>query len=309
MTIARAHLVDPNTRRCYHVFSRCVRRAWLCGVDPLTHRSYAHRRTWLEQRIVFLASHFAVALHGYAVMSNHYHLVIELDPCAPQQWSDEQVAAHWLEVCPARQRGHRDDGRAQALRTLLADDALLQRCRQRLGSLSWFMRLINEPLARLANREEDCHGRFWEGRFQSKVLLDDAAWLAAMVYVDLNPLRAGQVRSAEDGPHTSIRRRLRSPVVAHARVLQPIASGLASPLHLPLTLADYRQLLHLTVNRNAAVSGPVPRQLGLSVAAWYALVDSMRRHDRRAFGRLGSLQAYLQTLGQHWLRGLRSAPV
>jgi hypothetical protein len=177
------------------------------------------------------------------------------------------------------------------------------------------MRLVKEPLARRANREDDCKGRFWEGRFRSQVLLDDAAWLAATVYVDLNPVRAGTVRSPEAGAHTSIRRRLGTPQTMPATTLPPLASGLAAPLQLPVALADYRQLLHLTANRDrpASAVGWLPPAhlppLPMGVDAWYALIDTMRCHDRRAVGRIDSLRAYLATLGQCWLRGLRAAPV
>ena len=93
MTTARHRLVIAGQSGFQHCISRCVRRAWLCGVDALTGRSFEHRRAWVEDRLLELAGIFAVSLYALAVMSNHTHLVLRVDPAAAQAWSDDEVAS------------------------------------------------------------------------------------------------------------------------------------------------------------------------------------------------------------------------
>ncbi|MEO5344524.1 MAG: transposase, partial [Gammaproteobacteria bacterium SHHR-1] len=79
---------------------------------------------------------------------------------------------------------------------------------QRLADLSWFMRNLNQSIAFQANAEDQCKGHFWESRFKSQALLDEAALLAAMAYVDLNPVRAGIAETPETSDFTSIQQRI-----------------------------------------------------------------------------------------------------
>ncbi|WP_144394399.1 transposase [Pleionea sediminis] len=102
MTIPRKALVDSQSPGFYHCTNRCVRRAFLCGFDKDTGHDYSHRKSWIEKRIIELSNLFAVDVYAYAVMSNHYHIVLYIDPQAPQKWSDEEIADRWLKLYPSK---------------------------------------------------------------------------------------------------------------------------------------------------------------------------------------------------------------
>ena len=112
MTYARKTLVSLNDTPYYHVVARCVRRAWLWGVDEYAGRDYSHRKAWVLERLASQASIFAIDVCAYAVMSNHYHLVLHVDREAGSPGHApilsgliEQIAARWpcasnSDACP-----------------------------------------------------------------------------------------------------------------------------------------------------------------------------------------------------------------
>jgi REP element-mobilizing transposase RayT len=192
MAIPRKRLIDETKAGFYHCVSRCVRRAYLCGEDKLTGNDYEHRRGWVEARLKLLAGLFGIEVFAYAVMKNHLHVVLRNNPKRVASWDDTEVGRRWMTLFPG-QRDKQGQGLVgeDGMKAFLEDAQRVAECRSRLGSLSWFMRCLNEPIARMANREDDCSGRFWEGRFFSQRLEDDGALFACMAYVDLNPVRAG----------------------------------------------------------------------------------------------------------------------
>jgi REP element-mobilizing transposase RayT len=182
-------------------------------MDDYTGKSFEHRRDWVEARLLALAEVFAVSIWAYAVMSNHVHVVVEVRADAARAWSDDEVARRWLTLYPPSEL----DPEA-ASDSLAANPERIAVLRTRLSSLSWLMKSLNEHLARRANAEDGCSGRFWEGRFRCQALLDEAAVLAAMTYVDLNPIRAGITDRLIESHHTSIVRRIAAEVDARTRV-------------------------------------------------------------------------------------------
>ncbi len=81
---------------------RCVRRAFLCGKDPLTGKSFEHRRGWIRNRLELLASVFGIDCLTYTVMSNHLHVVLRSRPDVVKEWSDDEVARRWWRLFPKR---------------------------------------------------------------------------------------------------------------------------------------------------------------------------------------------------------------
>ena len=224
----RSSLVSLSDTPWYHVVSRCVRRAYLCGEDAHSGRSFEHRRGWIVERLEQLAGVFAVDVAAYAVMSNHFHIVVRIDAERVQGWDADEVLRRWTQVFSG----------PLLVQRYLADPASLgegetgavldwvETYRSRLGDLSWYMRVFNESIARMANAEDGVTGRFWEGRFKSQALLDDAAVLTAMAYVDLNPIRAKLADTPETSDYTAIAERLAE---LHGRAPDSPPPGSTSP--------------------------------------------------------------------------------
>jgi REP element-mobilizing transposase RayT len=309
MTIARRHIATPDVAGAYHVVTRCVRRAWLCGRDALTGRDFSHRKRWIEERIFVLAEHFAIGVYAYAVMSNHVHLVVRTKPVLVNDWDALDVLRRWFSVC----RGKNDTAASIERRASAAvgNDTLIAEYRQRLGSLSWFMRFLNESIARAANAEDGCKGRFWEGRFRCQALLDDAAVLSAMTYVDLNPVRARIVAAPEAAEQVSFRHRsdrVRSERTADERLAPVTGVGMA----LAVSEGEYLKLVDQTGRRlhpdkPGAIEQslpPIVQRLGLSQNGWLLQVQGTESRYWRAIGLADALIDRAGELGQRWLKGV-----
>ncbi|TQV84983.1 transposase [Aliikangiella coralliicola] len=309
MAIPRREIVDSETPGFYHCISRCVRRAFLCGDDPFTGNNCNHRKNWLEKRMLELADIFSVQLYAYAVMDNHYHLVLYLDPKEPLSWSDEKVAENWLRAYP----GKLDHPENKLLRevkkqAILANDKKLKKYRKRLGSLSWFMARLNEPLAKNSNFEDGVKGRFWESRYQSIALLDETAVLSCMAYVDLNPIRAGVVKEIEKSLHTSMQKRI-SKVSKLDVPIQAIA-GATGGHSIQIKSIDYLQLVEWTgraiVHPEKASIPPhlisLFTRLNLQQDNWLTQIHRLGNNNR-AIGSLEKLRLKAIALKRKWIKG------
>ena len=299
MTQPRRRLIDPNQTPYYHCVSRCVRRAFLCGKDGYTGKSFEHRRGWIARRLHDLAQIFAIDLCAYAVMSNHYHVVLRIDVSMLEDLTDEEVVERWSRL-------HRIPETFEAMGDT-EKTGLIGSWRERLGSISWFMKSVNEPLARRANREDGCKGRFWEGRFRSQALLDETALLKCMVYVDLNPVRAGIAATPETSEHTSVQARIEGRKASLAGFEGEGNGG----FELPMRCRDYLVLVdqtgrHLRRGKRGRIDpelDPILKRLQTN-ASWFDDIKNLTRRYCRAIGSVASLTSYRKALGQQRLRGL-----
>jgi REP element-mobilizing transposase RayT len=210
MTRPRKALISLADTPYYHITSRCVRRAFLCGVDHYSGQSYEHRRQWVVDRIRLLSSIFAIDVCAYAVMSNHYHLALKVCPEQLEDPSEDDIMDRWCALFkgPLLIQNYRSGEDLKPFERLAVSD-IVNVWRSRLSSISWFMRCLNQPIAHQANREDKCTGKFWESRFTSQALKTEEALLSCMAYVDLNPVRAGMADTPETSSHTSIRERIK----------------------------------------------------------------------------------------------------
>jgi REP element-mobilizing transposase RayT len=210
MTRPRKALISLADTPYYHITSRCVRRAFLCGVDHYSGQSYEHRRQWVVDRIRLLSSIFAIDVCAYSVMSNHYHLALKVCPEQLEDPSEDDIMDRWCALFkgPLLIQNYRSGEDLKPFERLAVSD-IVNVWRSRLSSISWFMRCLNQPIAHQANREDKCTGKFWESRFTSQALKTEEALLSCMAYVDLNPVRAGMADTPETSSHTSIRERIK----------------------------------------------------------------------------------------------------
>jgi len=282
MTLPRKSLISLDDTPYYHCVSRCVRRAFLCGFDHYSKTDYEHRRDWLEEKLLATSRVFAIKLCAYAIMSNHYHVVLHVRSDIAQDWSTKEVIERWhllFNGTPFSQQYLAGGALSQSKMAVLEKDVTCWR--ERLCSISWLMKIINEHIARKANAEDDCTGRFWEGRFKSQALLDERALLSCMAYVDLNPIRAKMAKTPETSDFTSVKQRIES--AQHNRTphgsLERFVGNQNEKIGIPFTHKDYLELVDwsgriIREGKRGFIhpdSPPILQRLGLEQDAWRIL--------------------------------------
>ena len=319
MATRRSDLVNLSETPFYHCVTRCVRQCYLCGYDKNTGQSFEHRRGWVEKRTLFLSSLYAIDLCAYAVMSNHVHVVLRVDEKSANSLSMREVLIRWHKL-------HKGTlltksylaGEALSEAELLSVKRTAAVYRKRLFSISWFMRDLNEYIARAANAEDECKGRFWEGRFKSQALLDEKALLSCMVYVDLNPIRASLASTPEDSEYTSIKRRIECKLTRKTSTgILPFKSDTAcsNQYCLNLTFTEYVTLLTQTGkavrdDKAGFIDGEYQaslNQIALSSSQWLKASLEFEQHFSIAVGSVSRIKKFQLTTGRRRLKGVSTA--
>ena len=330
MTTARKTQISLDDSTWYHCVARCVRRAFLCGEDHHSGQNFEHRRGWIRNRIMDLANIFAIDVAAYAVMSNHYHVVVHVDRDRALLWSDEEILQRWrlLFTGPVLlNRFLSDERKDMSEAELQAVSEMVVQYRERLHDLSWFMRCLNEFIAREANAEDGVKGRFWEGRFKSQVLLDEQALLTAMAYVDLNPIRAGIAETPENSEFTSISERIstnkqsdstdvkNSDTPKTEAPLMPFDATARSEWAIPFAYQDYLELVDWSgravhPTKRGAIPPNIPpilQRLGFDGEAFIRYGHRLLKEFGSAVGKPASLISLCQHREAKFLRGINTA--
>jgi len=324
MTQARSEVINLDYTPYYHCISRCVRRAFLCGKDHYTGQSFEHRRQWIVDLIKELSQMFCIDIPAYGVMQNHFHIILHVDRKRCLRLSDHEVIERWFVF-------HRGDtvtrrfyaGGPVTKKDLKKVQQKVKTWRERLYNISWFMKLLNERIARRANREDHCRGKFWECRFKSQALLDEAALLTCMAYVDLNPIRAGLCESLEESHFTSIQERLKNVKLRKAKkakdYLMPFLkrkdseqkpqSSLAKVL--PFDEIDYIQWVDYIgrVTRKGKRGAipeaiqPIFNKLDMQLDAFLETMNHLETLFPVRMGQYATLVRYAEQVGIRWTHG------
>lgn len=330
MTTARKEVVVEGEEGVYHVGSRCVRKAYLCGYEESEEVDYSYRKEWLVERMFFLSEIFTVKILSYAVMSNHYHLVLWLRPQQTKQWSSQEVARRWLKLYPPKdyRESKNEECLHQKIMLLSQDEERIEVLRERLGNLSWFMGRLNQHLAQLVNREEKTTGSFWEKRFFCKRLVDPSGVLASMAYVDLNPIRAKLAETPETSEFTSAYDRIvalqeeessqektfeREKAIARAKQLCALKEEEELPI--PITTEAYLELLDWTgrsilADKPGAIPSslsPILSRLKIRQQHWPQAILSYSSLFWRIIGSFSSMVLAAKKAQKQWFQGLNAS--
>ena len=331
----RSEIVLPGEVGVYHCWSRCVRRALLCGQDPYSGRNYDHRRALVRGFAERLAALFFVEVGFHAEMANHMHLVVRARPDLADTCSDHEVVRRALvfaRLVKSKDGKTIKEPSDAEVRLEAKRPGRVEQLRRRLADVSAFIGGLCEHVALRCNREDGCTGHFWEDRYECRRLETEASILICGIYVDLNQIRAGEAATPEESVHTSAHDRI---VAASGKdrdqdgwlchlTLDERAAALQGPLVgsrtgrrasddglLSVTLEKYLELLDWTGRRtvqgkHGAIPShlaPILERLKIKTEAWSDTVSNFHTLFGLVVGAPEHLAASAARAGRRWRRG------
>jgi hypothetical protein len=333
---ARREIVRPGQPGIFHVFSQCVRQAFLLGMDRNTGRDYNHRRLWFIDRLQLLTANFVIDVGFAAIMSNHFHLVLRTTPRLVKRMGSWEVARRWLRIYPGKRvlNGPWIEPTEEQVKALAEDKEQIAKIRKRLSSVSWFMAALCEWVARKANLEDGTRGRFFAGRFGCREFRTEGGLLIGGIYVDLNQIRAGETLTPETSLHCSVAWRIAASLKA-GQGLSAVANAneWLAPLTLegdhlgdvpsengrrasdkgllPMTLDQYLQLLdgvgrQVRGDKRGAIPAtlaPILERLGIQSDQLVETVEKLTQRFRRMLGPADEMAARAAEAGRKWFQG------
>ncbi|WP_440589540.1 alpha-amylase family glycosyl hydrolase [Pseudoalteromonas luteoviolacea] len=262
-------------------------------------------------------------------MSNHYHLVVKVNRQQALSWSDNEVISRWYKLykgSPITDKQRNGDTLSEAEQLLVSE--LVEKWRARLFDISWFMKNLNEFIAKEANKEDNCTGKYWEGRYKSQALLDETALLSCMAYVDLNPIRSNMANNLEDSDFTSIQERIKhfkntksnakksNPNKAKRQTKQPKSltpfGAREYENTMPFSLIDYLELVdwtgrHVHPKKRGYIPKSMPNilvSLNIEEATWLDRVQNFGNHYGNFAGSQTVLRAHAAKNDVNWYKGV-----
>jgi len=293
-----------------------VRRAFLCGQDRYSGQSFEHRKVWVRNRLKELIELFAIDCLDYSVMSSHLHSLLHNDPKRAATWSNHEVVRRWKQVFAGRRGSKKKRVSEETIEALAAIPALVDKYRDRLCSISWFNRCLNEYIACRANAEDDCTGRFWEGRFKSIKLETKGAIVACGVYIALNPIRAGVATIPEECDFTALQDRIRMLQSGSCCSERPRLSSYAQLVSEELTDECFVKLVDEVGRIVKSGKGHISAELEPLLQRLEIRSTGLVRNSqgegglfRRVIGSVGTLRALAATRAKNWYHGVSSAKI
>ena len=182
----------------YHCISRVVDRRFV----------FAERECEAFRMFMRMYENFSgCRVLSYCVMSNHFHLLLEVPPMAEAGLSDEvlleRLSALYSEAFVAGVAAELAEARKNTAGEIAGDaDArvaeIQARFTYRMHDLSQFMKGLLIRFTRWFNRTHTRTGTLWEERFKSVIVESGVAARTMAAYIDLNPVRAGMVNDPAD---------------------------------------------------------------------------------------------------------------